>query len=308
MSTPRILIIGSTNTDMVVETPALPTPGQTVLGGAFRMTPGGKGANQAVAAARAGGQVTFITAVGDDTLGTESRERFAHEGIDVTHLFVKAGVPTGVALILVDAHGENMIAVAPGANGRLNTDDLVTAATAFVDTRLLVMQLEIPLESARWAAEYAVRLGCPVLLNPAPMPAEGLPDALLRCVDMLTPNEGELMALAPGATTLEEAAHAVLARGPKTLVVTRGKEGATVFTAEESFDVPAFPVAAVDTVGAGDCFTATLAVACAEGKPLPEAVRFAAAAAALSTTVPGAQAAMPTRDVIERMLEAGQTV
>ena len=302
MAAPRILVIGSTNTDMVVETPELPAPGQTVLGGVFRTAPGGKGANQAMAAACAGGAVTFITAVGQDALGEEHRERFAREGIDIRPLVTKADAPTGVALILVDACGENMIAVAPGANGELAPDDLIAAATAFVDTKLVIMQLEIPLASVAWAAGYAARLRCPVLLNPAPMPAEGLPDALLACVDILTPNEGELLALAPGAATLEEAAHSVLARGVKTLVVTQGREGATVFTADHWFHAPTFQVTAVDTVGAGDCFSAALGVALAEGQGLPEAARFASAAAALSTTVTGAQEAMPTREMIEGFL------
>jgi ribokinase len=210
-----------------------------------------------------------------------------------------------VALILVDARGENSIAVAPGANGQLLPDDLVSAATAFVDTKLLLMQLEIPLESVLWAARYAARLGCPVLLNPAPMPADGLPDALLQQVSILTPNAGELMTLVPGAGSLEDAAQQVLRRGPQAVVVTRGGEGATVFTRDESVPVPAFPVSPVDTVGAGDCFSAVLGVAIAEGQPLTDAVRFAAAAAAMSTTLPGAQAAMPTREEIEGFL-AGQ--
>jgi ribokinase len=169
---------------------------------------------------------------------------------------------------------------------------------------MLVMQLEIPLESALWATGYAKRLGCPVMLNPAPMPHDGLPDELLSCVDILTPNEGELLGLAPEATSLDEAATAVLARGPKVLVVTRGRDGATVYTPESSFHVPAFPISAVDTVGAGDCFSAGLAVALAEKKPLDEAVKFAAAAAALSTTMHGAQEAMPTREMIEKFLES----
>ncbi|HEX2949493.1 MAG TPA: ribokinase [Armatimonadota bacterium] len=307
MDKSKLLVIGSTNTDMVVEASSLPVPGQTVLGGSFRMTPGGKGANQAVAAARNGADVTFITALGDDNLGTESLARFSREGINTSHISIKHGVPTGVALILIDAQGENMIAVAPGANGELQPDDLVKAAPAFYGTKLLIMQLEIPLSSVIWAAEYAKKLGCPVLLNPAPMPPEGLPEELLQHVDVLTPNEGELMGLAPGSSSLEAAAASVLARGPKTLVVTRGRHGATVFTNDGSFHVPAFPITAVDTVGAGDCFSASLGVALAEGKALNDAVKFAAAAAALSTTVHGAQSAMPTREMVEQFITSAGT-
>ncbi len=302
MSAQRILVIGSTNTDMVIETPTLPVPGQTVLGSAFRMTPGGKGANQAVAAARAGASVAFITALGDDALGVQRREQLAHDHIDVSHVVIKKGQPTGVALIVVDTRGENLIAAAPGANWQLLTDDLVPAAPAFVDVKLLIMQLEIPLESVVWAANYAKQFGCPILLNPAPMPAQALPASLLKNVDILTPNAGELRQLAPDAATLEEAASRMLALGVKMIVVTQGSEGATVYTKEESFHVPAFSVATVDTVGAGDCFSATLGVALAEGQPVRAAIRFATAAAAISTTVPGAQVAMPTREKIEELL------
>ena len=302
MSHPSILVIGSTNTDMVVEVPALPAAGETVLGGRFRMTPGGKGANQAVAAARAGGAVTFITAVGDDAFGTESRERFAREGIDTRHLAVRAGTPSGVALILVDAQGENSIAVAPGANALLEPDDLAAARAVFAQAPTVLMQLEIPLHTVQWAAAEAAARGATVLLNPAPMPAHGLPDVLLEYVDILTPNEGELYALAHGAGSLEEAAAMVLARGPKSVVVTRGKAGATAFTADGALELPALPVHAVDTVGAGDCFSACLAVALAEGRPLPAALRFALVAAAISTTRPGAQASMPMRAEIDAAL------
>ncbi|HEY3378478.1 MAG TPA: ribokinase [Armatimonadota bacterium] len=304
MTKPQLLIIGSTNTDMVVQGATLPQPGETVTGGAFRLSPGGKGANQAVAAARAGAAVTFITALGDDALGQDSRERFTRDGIAIDYLVGKPGMATGVALIMVDASGENMISVAPGANDALTPENLVAAAPAFLDVQMLIMQLEIPLPSVQWAADYATKLGCPLLLNPAPMPPGGLPDSLLRCVQVLTPNEGELRALAPDAPTLEAAAASVLSRGPQVVVVTRGRQGAEVFTAQETFHVPAFPVAAVDTVGAGDCFTAALGVALVEAQPLRDAVRFAAAAAALSTTLRGAQEAMPSREAIERFLEA----
>ncbi|MHB9026002.1 MAG: ribokinase [Armatimonadota bacterium] len=295
----RLLVIGSTNTDMVIDVPKLPGPGETVLGGEFRLTPGGKGANQAVAAARAGGQVTFLTALGDDAFGAESRRRFAAEGIDTRDISTKTGTPSGVALIMVDARGENLIAVAPGANSQLTPEDVDAAADAFAGARMVILQLEIPSDTVMRAVS---RAQCPVLLNPAPMPADGLPDALLRQVSILTPNEHELRALAPDAPSVEAAAEQVLGRGPRALVVTRGARGAAVFTREESFEVPALPVTAVDTVGAGDCFSACLGVALAEGRQLRDAVHFAVTAAALSVTKPGAQAAMPTRDEIERKL------
>lgn len=302
METPRILIIGSTNTDMVAEVPVLPVAGQTVLGGAFRLTPGGKGANQAVAAARAGGAVTFISAVGDDAFGRESMKRLDGEGIDTQYMLTKAGVPSGVALIMVDAQGENMIAVAPGANGDLSPEDLCARRDAFCDMTAVLLQLEIPLESVTTAAGLAQEAGATVLLNPAPMPPGGLPDALLAYVDILTPNEGELRGMVPTASTLAEAAAEVLARGLRVLVVTQGRTGATVFTREGTFTLPAYQVASVDTVGAGDCFSACLCVALAEGHSLPDALRFAMAAAALSTTKYGAQASMPRRGEIADLL------
>jgi ribokinase len=293
---PRMLVVGSTNTDMVIQAPTLPQPGETVLNGTFRLTPGGKGANQAVAAARAGAAVTFVTAVGDDCFGVESRAGFAAEGIDTRYLVTRPGVPSGVALILVDAQGENMIAVASGANMTLTSADL---PTDFSDVTLCLLQLEVPLATVQAAAERARAAGARVLLNPAPMPPTGLPDALLRCVDVLTPNAGELRALVPEAETLDDAAALILARGVDALVVTRGRAGATLFTADGNMHIPAHPVPAVDTVGAGDCFSAALGVALLEGRSLPDAARFAAVAAALSTTRPGAQASMPTRAEID---------
>lgn len=303
MARPSILVVGSTNTDMVVQTPVLPTPGQTVLGGAFRLTPGGKGANQAVAAARAGGAVTFVTAIGDDAFGTDSVARFRAEGIDAAHMVTCAGTPSGVALIMVDAHGENLIAVAPGANALLRPEHLPDAL--FTRHRLLLTQLEIPLDTVQQAVERAANAGMTVLLNPAPMAADGLPEALLRRVDLLTPNEGELRALAPNASSLEDAATHVLTRGPKLVVVTRGRHGASAFTPEGRLDIPAASVQPVDTVGAGDCFSACLAVALGAGRSLADALRFAVIGAGLSTTHPGAQAGMPTRMEIDSLTMTG---
>lgn len=302
MARPKIVVVGSTNTDMVVNTPKIPMRGETVLGGEFHMTPGGKGANQAVAAQRAGGAVTFITAVGDDTFGQESIERFCAEGIDTSYIVTKAGSSSGVALILVDEEGENIIAVAPGANSLLTPEDVEAAADAFTGAKQVIIQLEIPYETVLIAARLAKNAGSKVLLNPAPMPAGGLPGELLRYIDILTPNAGELLGLAPDMAQLDKAAMMVLSSGPETLVVTNGSSGATVYNMEGEHDVPAFSVETVDTVGAGDCFSASLGVALAEGWPMNHAVRLAAAAAALSTTKKGAQKAMPSRRAIEELM------
>ncbi|MCE5199015.1 MAG: ribokinase [Armatimonadota bacterium] len=300
---PRILVIGSTNTDMVLNVTHLPQKGETVANGSFFSTPGGKGANQAVAAVRLGGAVTFVAAVGDDSFGGESRQRLANEGIDTSFLITKSGCTSGVALIFVDEQGENIIGVAPGANGQLSSEDVIDASEAFDEAKLALIQLEIPMPTVLQAARRAKECGCTVLLNPAPMPKSGLPSELLACVDVLTPNEGELLALVPGSGSVEEAAQKVLEMGPKTIVVTRGSRGAAVFTSEESFEVPALKVEAVDTVGAGDCFSGALGVSLAEGKPLSEAVKFAGTAAGLSTLTPGAQTGLPVREDVDRMLD-----
>ncbi len=302
MARPKIVVVGSTNTDMVVNIPKLPQQGETVLGGEFRMTPGGKGANQAVAAQRAGGAVTFISAVGDDAFGDESIARFAADGIDTTYVFTKSGASSGVALILVDEQGENVIAVAPGANSQLTPDDIATASAAFTGAKQVIIQLEIPYQTVLAAARMAKAAGARVLLNPAPMPADGLPDELLRYVDLLTPNTGELLRLAPDIAKIDMAANMVLSRGPEAVVVTHGSKGATVFTMDGEHEVPAYSVDAIDTVGAGDCFSATLGVALAEGWPMNNAIRIASAAAALSTTKIGAQTSMPSRSAIEQLL------
>lgn len=294
-----LLVIGSTNTDMVVRVPQLPRPGETVLGGTFEQHPGGKGANQAVAAARAGATVRFLTALGDDACGEESLTRFQHEGIETCWVRSVPATPTGVALILVDAAGENLIAVAPGANSVLTPADIRAAASAFADVPWVVVSMELPMETVEAAVAQANTTGCRVLLNPAPMPASGLPVSLLRQVDVLTPNAGELAALVPTARSQDEAAQSVLAAGPKALVVTLGRQGAQLYTPEMQTRIPALPVTAVDTVGAGDCFSATLAVALAEGQPLDAAVAFATVAAGIATMTPGAQTGMPFRHTID---------
>jgi ribokinase len=299
----HLVVIGSTNTDLVVELPTLPGPGQTVLGHTFRTTPGGKGANQAVAAARAGAQVTFISALGTDAFGRARRAELLGEGIDLDYLVEKPdATPSGVAVILVDAQGENLIAVVPGANALLTPADVWAARPAIAAADCLLVQLEVPLATVEAAVALAHEVGCPVLLNPAPMPPTGLPAALLQRVQVLTPNAGELHALRPTAPSPLAGAQALLTAGPTYIVVTQGSAGALAVSAAGAVQQPAFPAIAIDTVGAGDCFSACLGVALAEGQPLAAALRFAAAGAALCTTVRGAQVAMPTRGAIEALL------
>lgn len=290
---PILVVVGSSNTDLVVSVAQIPAPGQTVLGGALQTIPGGKGANQAVAAARLGGSVRFVARLGDDAYGALAREGFAREGLDTRFVFATPGVASGVALIAVDeTTGENSIVVAPGANACLSADDIAMASAAFDGAAAVLVSLEIPDDAVFAAVEAGHARGIPVILNPAP--ARPLPAELLQKVTILTPNQSEL-ALLGGSETL-------LALEVATLVTTLGAEGARLEQLGEAPQTFAAPsVAAVDTVAAGDCFTGALAVELAQGASLPAAIRFACAAAALKVTRPGAQPGLPYRaEVVAR--------
>jgi ribokinase len=308
-NTGTIVVIGSINVDLVVRVASLPRPGETVLGGRFASVPGGKGANQAVAAARAGGHTTFVARVGDDSMGRAAIDAFRAEGIKTDFISITPHCPTGVALILVDAAGENSIAVAGGANDRLSREDIERARPAIAAADVVLLQLEIPLEAVAHAVEIARAAGRRVILNPAP--ARPLPATLLAGIDILTPNETEATALAAdgpageaSAADIEGIARTLLDLGPRAVVVTLGAAGALVATGQGLAQVPAFPVEPRDTVAAGDVFNGSLAVMLAEGHDLVAATRFAAAAAAISVTREGAQASAPHRSEIEAFLTA----
>jgi ribokinase len=300
----RIVVIGSSNTDMVIKTPTIPRPGETVLGEDFFMAAGGKGANQAVAAARAGGDVFFIARVGDDLFGKQAVDGFIRDGIHVEYIVRDKEAPSGVALIFVALDGENSIAVASGANAKLGVEDIRQARQVIASASVLLMQLETPLETVIEAAAIASPAGVPIILNPAP--GQPLPDELLRHVTYLTPNETEAELLTGitivKKTDLAKAADLLLSRGVKAVLATLGAQGVYVVTPEKKELLPAFKVNAVDTTAAGDAFNGALAVALAEGKSLLEAVLFSSAAAALATTKAGAQPSLPLRPEIERML------
>ena len=305
MSSSSILVVGSSNTDMIIKLDRIPRPGETILGGAFVTAAGGKGANQAVGAARAGGQVTFIARVGQDMFGDQAVAGFVKDGINVDYVMRDKTNPSGVALIFVAKDGENSIAVAGGANAKLSPADVKKAKAVFDGASVLVMQLETPLETVQAAAELAANAGVRVILNPAP--ARPLPDKLLKRVSILTPNETEAELLT-GIAVKDDASAAVAAaklraRGVQTVIITLGARGAFVVTESGGQFVPGFKVKAVDTTAAGDIFNGALAVALAEGKLLDLAVRFANAAAAISVTRLGAQPSAPTRREIERFLK-----
>lgn len=303
MNKATICVVGSINMDLVVRTPVLPAPGQTVLGGPFGTFPGGKGANQAVAAARAGGRVTLVACVGDDAAGEELAAGLAAELIDVGMVLRRPGVTTGVALIAVDPAGQNTIIVAPGANAALEPADLLRAEGAIATADVLLVQLEVPLPAVAAAIGLARRHGVRVILNPAP--ALPLDDSLLALADVVVPNESEAAALTgirpDGWEGAARAAQALRARGPGAVVLTLGGRGALLADGDGLVEQPAFAVAAVDATAAGDAFVGALAVALAEGRPPREALRWASAAGALATTIAGARPSLPPRQRIERL-------
>jgi ribokinase len=294
---PYILVVGSSNTDMVVKTERLPGPGETVLGGSFVMAGGGKGANQAVAAARLGVEVVFVAKVGEDIFGKQAVESFKREGIDTSYMVVDPVHPSGVALISVDARGENCIVVASGANGNLLPADLAAAEEKIKNAAWVLMQLEIPLATV----EYAAALGAPVILNHAP--ACALPDDLLRKVAILTPNHKEAEMLSGVSivdkSSAERAAAVLAGKGVQTVIITLGADGALVLDGAGFLWVPAPAVTAVDTTAAGDVFSGALAVALSERRSMKDAVCFACVAAALSVTRMGAQSSAPTRGEVD---------
>lgn len=300
----NIVVVGSSNTDMIIKVPRIPKPGETILGGSFSTAAGGKGANQAVAAARAGGDVTFIACLGKDMFGEQALHGFELEKMNVNYIRKIDGVPSGVALIFVAEDGENSIAVASGTNALLTSEDVQRAAPAFTKADILLMQLETPLATVQAAAKLASDHNVKTILNPAP--AQPLGDDLLQYVTILTPNETEAELLTGIAVDSEasakRAAQMLMDKGISTVLITMGAKGAFI-ASEGLFElVPGFKVKAVDTTAAGDVYNGALAVALAEGRELHQAGIFANAAAALSVTKLGAQPSAPTLPEIEAFL------
>ena len=295
----NIVVIGSSNTDMVVKTSHLPAGGETVLGGDFFMNPGGKGANQAVAAARYGNRVVFVAKTGDDMFGATVRAGMKQDGIITDYVFVDKQHPSGVALITIDSAAENCIVVASGANMHLNETDIDVAADEIRHADVVLMQLECPVATVEYAARMAAEAGVKVILNPAPAPAEPLSEELMKNLFLITPNRSEASRISGINVTDMESAHrairAIYAMGPKNVIITLGSGGSLIYDGSMIMRVDACKVEAVDTTAAGDTYSGVLASVIAEGKSLIEAVREANVAAAISVTRMGAQPAAPTR-------------
>ena len=306
MSNKRIVVVGSSNTDMVVKSNHLPVPGETVLGGTFQMIPGGKGANQAVAAAALEGEVSLIAKVGNDLFGQDAKEGFLKKGIDITHVKVDENTPSGVALIMVDDQGENCISVALGANNELSPEDIDHSEGLIRDAAFLLIQLETPISTVDKTISLAKEHATTVVLNPAP--AQNLSDEILRKIHIITPNETEAKILTGievnDLSSARKAAKTLKNKGIPIVIITMGSTGAYVMSDDHDELIPGIQVEAIDTTAAGDTFNGALTVALSEHMELREAIKFANAAAAISVTKLGDQTSAPTRDELLKFIES----
>ena len=300
----KLVVLGSINADHILNLDAFPTPGETVTGHHYQVAFGGKGANQAVAAGRSGADIAFIACTGDDDIGERIRRQLASDKIDVAPVRAVAGEATGVALIFVNAEGENVIGIHAGANAALSVSQVEAEKERIASAQALLMQLESPLESVIAAAKIAHHHHTTVVLNPAP--ARELPDELLALVDIITPNETEAEKLTGIRVESDEdaakAANVLHAKGIGTVMITLGSRGVWLSAEGESRRIPGFRVQAIDTIAAGDTFNGALVTALLEGTALPEAIRFAHATAAIAVTRKGAQPSVPWRTEIDELL------
>lgn len=299
-----VLVVGSANMDMVVSTSRFPKPGETVMARDFGMYPGGKGANQAVACAKLGGDVTFLGKVGRDMFRDRLLKSLDAEGVDASNVLVDEHAPTGIALITVDRTGQNEIVVVSGSNMKLTPDEVSRRKKLFERAGVVMLQLEIPIETVMMAARLAKAAGARVILNPAPAPSAELPDELLRTVDYITPNESEAEMLTgnmatDGAASID-AARCLIERGVGDVLLTLGERGVVHVTVDGATAYPAYEVDVVDTTAAGDAFNGAFAYAVSRGQSIEDAVPFANAVAACCVTRRGAQTSMPSLENVER--------
>ena len=299
-----IVVVGSLNADLVVRSPRFPAPGETIRGEDLATIPGGKGANQAVAAARLGARVAMIGCVGADAFGATLIENLKQNNVDVRHVLRDGSAATGTAIIIVDSNGQNSIILSPGANARVSESDIEPAVLA--GAQLLLLQFEIPMEAVLYAARLAKQKRVRVILNPAP--AREIPEELLKTVDFILPNESELALLAQKKITdkasLEAAAHALVSRGAANVIVTLGEKGALLMGRHTKKYIPSYRVKPVDTTGAGDAFIGGMASALLHRKSPQDAVKYGCACGALATTKFGAQPSLPTAQEVRDFLRS----
>lgn len=300
----RILVLGSSNVDLILRIPRFHNPGETIIGGNLVTAYGGKGANQAIAARRLGGKVTFITKLGDDQFGQSYRQYFIQNGLDPKYLLQAPDLPTGVALIELSPQGENRIIVSPGANGSLSVKDLKTSSRVWKGIQVFITQLEIPLPTVRTGLKMAREHGALTLLNPSPLMP--IPLGILSLVDFLVPNEWEAARMTGikmrKKGNFPKMAERLLKKGVRNVVITLGPRGLFFKNRDEEIWMDAFPVKAIDTTAAGDAFLGALACGLAEGKPIREVLKLANAAGALATTKLGAQPSLPGKKELEKYL------
>jgi len=299
----QIVVIGSSNTDMVVKSDRIPIPGETILGGEFMMADGGKGANQAVAVARLGGKITFVARIGKDIFGDNAINEYKEYGIDTSYI-ARDETSSGIALIMVDSNAENCISVASGANAKLSKADVDAAQKDITSAEILLMQMEIPMDVISYAAETANKNGVKVILNPAP--AMDLPAALYKDLYMITPNRTEAEILSgvhvDSIDSAKKAAKVIADKGVNIVIITLGAEGSLILLDNQYYHIPARKVKAVDTTAAGDVFNGAMCVALSEGKSVIDAVNFATIASSISVTRMGAQSSVPLRDEVDALM------
>lgn len=303
---PEIVVVGSCNTDMIIRTDRFPSPGETVLGGSSMMEPGGKGGNQAIAAARQGGNVTLVSKIGYDIFGLQAMELFRNENITTTHVLTDVANPSGLAMVTVNAQGENYIIVAPGANATLSLHDIDKAQTCIQKADILIVQLEIPMTTVEYALRLASAAGVRSIMKPAPVTSE-LTDSIVSNLFAILPNRIEAQHLSgieiSDIESAKAAAQLIGSKGVANVIITLGADGVLVKEGESFSHLPAHQVKVVDTTGAGDVFCGAFGVEISRGQSLMQAVAYANAAAALSVTHLGAQKAIPSRAEVEAILQ-----